>query len=118
MLPEVDVLSLHVPLAAETRGADRSVRAGAACSPEAVLINCARGGIVDEGALSEALTSGALRGAALDVFATEPPGDHPLLELPNVIATPHLGASTREAQERAGIEAAERVIEALGALTV
>jgi D-3-phosphoglycerate dehydrogenase len=117
LLPEVDFLSLHLPLGPDTRGMI-GARELARLRPEAVLINCARGGIVDEDALHTALQGGALRGAALDVFATEPPGSHPLLELPNVIATPHLGASTREAQERAGLEAAERVIEALSALLV
>lgn len=112
MLPEVDYLSLHVPLVAATRGMIGKAQL-ARMKPDAVLVNCARGGIVDETALLDALNSGALRGAALDVFASEPPGEHPLLALPNVIATPHLGAATREAQDRAGVEVAERVIEAL-----
>ena len=112
LLPQVDYLSLHVPLTADTRG----LIAGPALArmkPSAVLVNCARGGIVDETALLAALENGTLRGVALDVFAQEPPGAHPLLALPNVIATPHLGASTLEAQDRAGVEVAERVIEAL-----
>jgi len=112
LLPQVDYLSLHVPLTADTRG----LIAGPALArmkPGAVLVNCARGGIVDETALLAALENGTLRGVALDVFAQEPPGAHPLLALPNVIATPHLGASTLEAQDRAGVEVAERVIEAL-----
>ena len=115
MLPEVDYLSLHVPLVAATRGMIGKAQL-ALMKPDAVLVNCARGGIVDETALLEALNAGALRGAALDVFATEPPGEHPLLSLPNVIATPHLGAATREAQDRAGVEVAERVIEILAPL--
>ena len=78
-------------------------------------MNCARGGVVDEAALLAALQSRALRGAALDVFEREPPGKHPLFELPNVIATPHLGASTVEAQRRAGLEAAEIMVAQLGA---
>jgi D-3-phosphoglycerate dehydrogenase len=112
MLPQVDYLSLHVPLVAATRGMIGTAQL-ARMKPDAVLINCARGGIVDETALLEALNARTLRGAALDVFATEPPGAHPLLALPNVIATPHLGAATREAQDRAGVEVAERVIEVL-----
>ena len=112
LLPQVDYLSLHVPLTADTRGLIAGP-ALARMNPDAVLVNCARGGIVDETALLAALENGTLRGAALDVFAQEPPGAHPLLALPNVIATPHLGASTLEAQDRAGVEVAERVIEAL-----
>lgn len=110
-----DVLSLHVPLTPETRGR-LGARELALMRPDAILVNCSRGGVVDEAALLAALAGGALRGAALDVFATEPPGEHPLLSLPNVLATPHLGASTMEAQRRAGLEAADIMIEALAAL--
>ena len=112
LLPAVDYLSLHLPLTSETRSMF-GARELSRMRRDAVLVNCARGGIVDEAALFEALESGALRGAALDVFATEPPGELPLLTLPNVVATPHLGASTHEAQTRAGLEAAELVIESL-----
>jgi len=112
MLPEVDVLSIHVPMSPDTRGL-LGPNQISLLRPSAVLVNCSRGGIVDEPALLQALLDKRLRGAALDVFATEPPGEHPLLKLPNVIATPHLGASTAEAQRRAGLEAADIVIEAL-----
>ena len=110
LLPTVDYLSLHLPLGPQTRGLVGPSQL-AAMKPAAVLVNCARGGLVDEAALLEALRGGKLRGAALDVFATEPPGRDPLLELPNVIATPHVGASTVEAQARAAMEAVE-VVEA------
>lgn len=116
LLPAADFLSLHVPLTPETRGmigADRLAR----MKPDAVLVNCGRGGLVDEAALHAALLAGALRGALLDTFAEEPPGQHPLLALPNVLAVPHLGASTAEAQRRAGEEAAEVVIRALASLS-
>jgi len=115
LLVASDVLSLHVPLDGKTRdmiGAAELAR----MKLDAVLINCARGGIVDETALAEAVKAKQLRGAILDVFATEPPGDHPLLDMPNVLATPHLGASTVEAQRRAGDEAAAIVVEALAKL--
>jgi len=115
LLPAADFLSLHVPLTSATRGM-MGARELARMGRRAVLINCGRGGLVDEAALQVALESGALRGALLDTFAQEPPGRIPLLALPNVLAVPHLGASTLEAQRRAGEEAAEIVIEALAAL--
>jgi D-3-phosphoglycerate dehydrogenase len=115
LLAQADVLSLHVPLTPETKGAI-GARELALMRRDAILVNCARGGVVDEAALHAALAAGALRGAALDVFEKEPPGELPLLGLPNVIATPHLGASTAEAQRRAGLEAAEIMIQALASV--
>jgi D-3-phosphoglycerate dehydrogenase len=117
LLESCDVVSLHVPLEAATRGMIGAPELGRMKS-DAVLVNCARGGVVDEDALFQALQAKQLRGAILDVFATEPPGKHPLLELPNVLATPHLGASTAEAQRRAGDDAATALIETLAALEV
>jgi len=75
------------------------------------ISNCARGGIVNEEALYEALTSGKVAGAALDVFAGEPPTDWKLLKLDNVIASPHIGAGTKEAQARVGAEVAAKLID-------
>lgn len=115
LLMEADVVSVHVPLTSETRdliGAGELER----MKRDALLINCARGGVVDEVALAGALRERRLRGAILDVFANEPPGEHPLLAMPNVLAVPHLGASTREAQQRAGHEAVDLMIEALSAV--
>jgi D-3-phosphoglycerate dehydrogenase len=77
------------------------------------VINVARGALIDPNALHEALTSGKLGGAAIDVFEEEPPGDHPLFKLPNVVVTPHLGASTQEAQRDVSIQMAEQVLDAL-----
>jgi D-3-phosphoglycerate dehydrogenase / 2-oxoglutarate reductase len=107
-----DFISLHVPRTPQTAG---MVDAGALekMKPSAYLINVARGGIVDETALYNALKEGAIAGAALDVFAEEPTTDSPLFSLPNVVVTPHLGASTAEAQDRAGVTAAEQVAIAL-----
>jgi D-3-phosphoglycerate dehydrogenase len=106
MLPRVDYLTVHTPLTDETRGL-----VGAAqierMKPGARLINCARGGIYDEAALAAGLKSGKLGGVALDVFATEPCTDSPLFGLPGVVCTPHLGASTEEAQTQVATEAVE-----------
>src|SRR3712207_481190 len=107
-----DFVSLHVPRTPQTAG---MVDAGALekMKPSAYLINVARGGIVDETALYNALKEGAIAGAALDVFYKEPTTDSPLFALPNVVVTPHLGASTAEAQDRAGVTAAEQLASAL-----
>jgi D-3-phosphoglycerate dehydrogenase len=107
-----DFVSLHVPRTPQTAG---MVNADALekMKPSAYLINAARGGIVDEMALYKALKEGTIAGAALDVFQEEPTTHSPLFTLPNVVVTPHLGASTAEAQDRAGITAAEQVAVAL-----
>lgn len=112
VLAEADFLTVHTPLTRETRGLI-GARELASMKRGAYLINCARGGLVDEEALARALRSGHLAGAGLDVFAAEPPGDHPLLALDNVVATPHLGASTREAQEVSALLVARYVCDAL-----
>jgi len=116
LLREADVLTLHLPLTERTRHSV-STREFGLMKPDAVLVNASRGGVVDEGALHEALTTGRLRAAAIDVFEREPaPPDHPLVRLPNVLALPHLGASTSEAQRRAGTDAASALLESLAAL--
>jgi phosphoglycerate dehydrogenase-like enzyme len=100
MLPMVDVLSLHLPLTLETT-AIMNAAAFSAMKRGSILINTARGPLVDEGALREALTNGQLRGAGLDVFSREPvDADDPLLALPNVVVTPHLAWLTTETLER------------------
>jgi D-3-phosphoglycerate dehydrogenase / 2-oxoglutarate reductase len=104
-----DFLTVHTPLTNETRGII-GARELAQMKPEARVINCARGGLVDEHALYDALKEGRIAGAALDVFEQEPPpADHPLLQLEEVITTPHLGASTREAQEGVALTVAEQM---------
>jgi D-3-phosphoglycerate dehydrogenase len=107
-----DFVSVHTPLTPETRGMFGS-NAMAKMKPNARLISCARGGVVDEQALLQALDSGKIAGAALDVFEKEPPGENPLLKHPRVVVTPHLGAMTEEAQTRAAIDVAEQVVKIL-----
>jgi D-3-phosphoglycerate dehydrogenase len=104
-----DFLTVHTPLTPETRGVIGAEAFGR-MKPGVRIINCARGGLVDEGALFDAIKSGKVAGAALDVFEHEPPStDHPLLALDEVIATPHLGASTSEAQEGVAVTVAEQM---------
>ncbi len=108
LLAEADFLSVHLPKTPETVGLIGEAEL-AMTRPHVVLVNAARGGIVDEQALYSALKEGRLAAAGLDVYATEPCTDSPLFELENVVATPHLGASTAEAQEKAGIAVARSV---------
>ena len=112
VLEQSDFVSLHVPRTPQTMGLINE-DALEKMRPSAYLINVARGGIVDETALYNALKEGRIAGAALDVFREEPTTDSPLFTLPNAIITPHLGASTVEAQDRAGVTAAEQVATAL-----
>src|SRR5215213_6745553 len=118
LLAVSDVVTLHVPLTDQTRNLLN--RESLAKMKKGVLIvNCARGGVIDEEALLEAIESGHIGGAALDVFAEEPPEDLRLVKHKKVVATPHLGAQTREAQERISLETAQMVIDALsGSLAV
>ncbi|MFW6206667.1 MAG: NAD(P)-dependent oxidoreductase, partial [Gemmatimonadota bacterium] len=118
LLERADVVTLHLPLSPRTQGLLGRVELQR-MKEGAFLVNCARGGLVEEGALWEALEAGDLAGAALDVFEDEPPLDWELARHPRVVATPHLGAQTREAQDRASIEAARTLIEAMrGSLSV
>ena len=112
LLRRSDVVTVHVPLNAATRGLIDE-QALKQMKPSAFIVNVARGGVVDEQALAEALSAGRLAGAAIDVYEHEPPHDSPLLSAPNTILTPHLGASTREAQAKAGVEVAQQVLEVL-----
>lgn len=112
LLETSDVVTLHTPLDETTRGMLDASRIGR-MKRGAVLVNCARGGLVDERALLAALESGALDGAALDVWADEPKPLPELVRHSRVVAAPHLGAQTREAQERVALETAERLLAAL-----
>jgi D-3-phosphoglycerate dehydrogenase len=112
LLADSDIISLHVPKTPETSNII-SASALNKMKPGSMLVNCARGGLVDENALYAALQSGHLKGAALDVYEVEPARDNPLFELDSVICTPHLGASTIEAQEKVAIQIAEQISEYL-----
>jgi D-3-phosphoglycerate dehydrogenase len=110
LLAQADYISLHLPKTKESenmigKAQFEKMKTGVR------IVNCARGGIIDEKALYEALTGGKVAGAALDVYAEEPPTDWKLLKLDNVIASPHIGAATHEAQGRVGAEVAEKLIE-------
>lgn len=108
LLAKSDFITLHVPLTDKTRNI-LSREALAKTKPGVRIVNCARGGLIDEDALAEALTSGHVAGAALDVFAVEPATESALFDLPNVVVTPHLGASTTEAQENVALQVAEQM---------
>jgi D-3-phosphoglycerate dehydrogenase len=112
LLSNSDFLSLHLPESDQTEGLI-SGRELALMKQSAYLINCARGGLVDEQALLQALQEGRLAGAALDVFAEEPPVDSPLLRCENVVLTPHLAGSTAEAQRDTAVEVAQQVVDVL-----
>jgi D-3-phosphoglycerate dehydrogenase len=112
LLAQSDMITLHVPLTASTK-ALLNADAFAKMKKGAFIVCAARGGVIDEEALLAALDSGHVAGAALDVFGTEPPGATPLVSHPKVVATPHIGAQTAEAQERAAIDIATEILAAL-----
>ncbi len=108
LLGRADFISVHLPKTKETAGLLGKENL-AKTKPGVIIVNAARGGLIDEQALADAITGGHVRAAGLDVFATEPCTDSPLFELPQVVVTPHLGASTAEAQDRAGTDVAASV---------
>ena len=118
LLARADVITLHVPFTEKTANI-LSAEALANTKPGVRIVNCARGGLVDEAALAGLLKSGHVAGAAFDVFAQEPATENPLFDLPNVVVTPHLGAATTEAQENVALQVAEQMSDYLlsGAVT-
>jgi D-3-phosphoglycerate dehydrogenase len=112
LLARADFITLHVPLTDKTRNI-LSAENIAKCKPGVRIINCARGGLVDEAALAEAIKSGHVAGAGFDVFEVEPATESPLFGLPGVVVTPHLGASTTEAQENVALQVAEQMADYL-----
>jgi len=118
LLARADFITLHVPKTEQTSNI-LNAEAIPKMKPGVRVINCARGGLVDEAALAEALKSGHVAGAAFDVFEVEPATDSPLFNLPNVVCTPHLGAATTEAQENVAVQVAEQMSDYLltGAVT-
>ena len=109
IIKEADFITLHVPLTSQSKNLI-GAKELSMMKPNVRIINCARGGLVDEQALDQAIKEGKVAGAALDVFAQEPPKDSPLLKNERVIVTPHLGASTQEAQTNVAIDAARQII--------
>ncbi|GAB1513640.1 phosphoglycerate dehydrogenase [Actinophytocola sp. KF-1] len=112
LLARADIISIHLPKTPETKGligADQLAKV----KPGVIIVNAARGGLIDEQALADAAREGRIGGAGVDVFSTEPTTESPLFGLPNVVVTPHLGASTAEAQDRAGTDVARSVLLAL-----
>ena len=118
LLPRADFITLHTPMTPQTKNI-LSAEALAKTKPGVRIVNCARGGLIDEVALKGGLDSGHIAGAALDVFETEPAKEHPLFGHEKVVATPHLGASTNEAQENVALQVAEQISDYLltGAVT-
>lgn len=108
LLARADFITMHVPLTDQTKNI-LSAENIAKLKKGVRIVNCARGGLVDEAALAEALKSGHVAGAAFDVFAVEPATESPLFNLPNVVVTPHLGAATTEAQENVALQVAEQM---------
>jgi D-3-phosphoglycerate dehydrogenase len=108
VMKQSDFITIHIPKTPETTGMISTAQFAIA-KPNLRIVNCSRGGIIDEAALYTALSTNQIAGAGLDVFVTEPPKDNPLLTLKNILVTPHLGASTDEAQEKAGISVAKSV---------
>jgi len=107
-----DIITVHLPTTQDTRGW-LDAEAFAAMRDGVRIVNCARGELIDHAALEDALVAGKVAGAALDVFPQEPITEHPLFGMENVVVTPHLGASTVEAQDRAGVQTAEQIVAAL-----
>ena len=112
VLARADAITLHVPLTDQTKGLIGAEQL-AGMKPDAIVVNAARGGLVDESALADALRDGRIGGAGVDVFESEPPKDSPLLAAPRAVLTPHLGASTAEAQALVAVEAAQQVLDVL-----
>ncbi|WKD59409.1 phosphoglycerate dehydrogenase [Corynebacterium caspium] len=112
LMAEADFVTIHLPKTPETSGMFNAELLAKA-KPGQIIINAARGGLVDEQALVEAIKNGPIRGAGFDVFASEPCTESPLFALPEVVVTPHLGASTEQAQDRAGTDVADSVLKAL-----
>jgi D-3-phosphoglycerate dehydrogenase len=112
LIVRADVITLHVPLTAKTKGMIGAAQL-ARMKPGAFVINVARGGLIDEAALAEALAAGTIGGAAVDVFEKEPPTGSALLGAPNTVLTPHLGASTEEAQARVAEEVVSQMLDVL-----